>query len=210
RLYYGYGKGRASNFINRFYRMPGLHQKVLAKAQALRNNQLMDSNIAERVSLYTSVTSTYASRMPDIEHNASYYPGIADNFPNYVSQSHAALVNYGIPLPPKHRSPKFEGDEIVFRWRPAHDMNGDTITYDLEVSTSPAFESQNLLMQTTRIAESSSTGFTVEKSRIGSGKRYARLIARVVTNPDRFWQTASDRPIIDGEMRVGVMEFTVP
>ncbi|NND93100.1 MAG: hypothetical protein HKN42_19745, partial [Granulosicoccus sp.] len=41
RLYYGYGKGRASNFINRFYRMPGLHQKVLAKAQALRNNQLM-------------------------------------------------------------------------------------------------------------------------------------------------------------------------
>lgn len=210
RLYYGYSKGRASNFLNRFYRMPGIHQKVLAKAAELRNNQLMDSNINERASRYASVASPYASRLPDFEFNQSYYPGNSSQFAGYVARSHEALQNYGIPLPPKWRTPQVGTDQVSFRWEPAHDMNGNRITYDIEVSSSPAFRADDRLLLESGIAESSSGGYAIEKARIGSGTRYARLVARVTTDPARFWQIASTRPVINGEMRVGVIEFSVP
>jgi len=210
RLYYGYGKGRASNFLNRFYRMPGFHQKVLAKADQLRNNQLMDSTINQMTSQYAAVVSPYASRKPDIDNNASYEQGNSSQFASYVAQNHDALRNYGIPLPPKWRTPKFSNDQVTFRWEAAHDFNGNTVTYDVEVSSSPGFEAGNLLVTRSGIAESERDGYNIDLSQIGSGKRYARLVARVTTNPDKFWQTASNRPECDGEIRVGVLEFDAP
>lgn len=210
RLYYGYGKGRASNFLNRFYRMSGFHQSVLAKADQLRNNQLMDSTINQMTSQYAAVVSPYASQQPDIDNNTSYEQGNSSQFASYVAQNHDALRNYGIPLPPKWRTPNFSSDQVMFRWEAAHDFNDDTTTYDVEVSSSPGFEVGNVLVMETGIPESERDGYSIDLSQIGSGKRYARLTARVTTNPDEFWQTASNRPELDGEIRVGVLEFDAP
>ncbi len=210
RLYFGYSKGRASNFLNQYLRIPGIHQKILAKAAELRNNQLMDSTISEMAARYASVVSPYAGKSPDFDNNTSYSESNSQDFANFVAQCHQALIDFGIPLPPKFRSPKFDDTGVLFRWEAAHDMNGNTITYDIEIASSPEFNSDDRILLLTDIPEESRSGYKVDFSQLGSGTRYARLVARVVTDPENFWQIASTRPVIDGVMRVGVQEFMVP
>ena len=87
-------------------------------------------------------------------------------------------------------------------------MAGNSLSYELEISSSPEFGSDDQLLSLTGLSESDGDGYFIDASQIGSGTRYARLIARSSSNPDEFWQIASNRPVIDGEMRVGVVEFT--
>ena len=86
-------------------------------------------------------------------------------------------------------------------------MNGGELTYDLEIASSPAFNDGDRIMLVTDIAELS---YRIPLDQITSGTRYVRLTARAASDPQRFWQTASNRPVIDGEMRIGVQEFIVP
>ncbi len=210
RLYYGFSKGRASNFLNRYYRQPGIYQQIVARANELRNNYLTDSTISDLARQYSEVISEYAGRMPDIEHNFAYDKSNSRDFASHVAENHAVLLNYGIPFPPKLRDVEQSGDSLRFRWRAAHDMAGNSLSYELEISSSPEFGSDDQLLSLTGLSESDGDGYFIDASQIGSGTRYARLIARSSSNPDEFWQIASNRPVIDGEMRVGVVEFTSP
>jgi len=170
----------------------------------------MDSNIRQLTDQYASLTSFYISQQPDIANNASYNADDSDQFAGYVAQSHDALMHYQIPLPPKLRDPEFDSSSVYFHWTRAHSMNNSTVTYDLEVSTSPGFIAGNTLHQETGIAQPEDDGHPVYLSNLSSGKHYVRLIARVAIGADNAWQIASNRPTIEGEMRVGVLEFTVP
>ena len=210
RLYYGFSKGRASNFLNRYYRQPGIYQQIVTRANELRNNYLTDSTISDLARQYSEVISEYAGRMPDIEHNFAYDKSNSRDFASHVAENHAVLLDYGIPFPPKLRDVEQSGDSLRFRWRAAHDMAGNSLSYELEISSSPEFGSDDQLLSLTGLSESDGDGYFIDASQISSGTRYARLIARSSSNPDEFWQIASNRPVIDGEMRVGVVEFTSP
>ena len=208
RLYYGFSKGRASNFLNRYYRQPGIYQDIVARAEQLRNTFLTDSIISDMAMRYSSVVSEYAGRMPDIANNFAYDESNSLNFADHVATSHAALNNYGIPFPPKWRDIEQVGDMIALEWKIADDMAGNTITYEVEISSSPDFGADDQLLFLTGLTNSDAPGYLIDADRIGAGTRYARLIARSSVNPEEFWQVASTRPTIDGQMRVGVMEFT--
>jgi spore coat protein CotH/fibronectin type 3 domain-containing protein len=210
RLYYGFSKGRASNFLNRYYRQPGIYEEIVARASELRNSYLTDSAIAALASEYSRVISTYAGRTPDIDYNAAFAESNSSGFSGFVADNHAALLNYGIPFPPKLRSIEPAGDLITFEWGGAHDMKGQSIAYELEISSSPDFGFDDRLLFADDLLETDGAGYDIDAARIGSGERYARLIARSSANPDENWQAASNRPTIDGQMRVGVMQFTAP
>jgi spore coat protein CotH len=210
RLYYGFSKGRASNFLNRYYRQPGIYGEIVTRATELRNNYLTDSTIAALASEYSRVISAFAGRSPDIDHNSTFAESNSAGFSGFVADNHAALLDYGIPLPPKWRDVRQTADSLTFRWRAAHDMTGNSISYELEISASPAFGIDDRLFFISGLSDNDGSGYQIDADRIGSGTRYARLIARPSANPDEDWQAASNRPIINGQMRVGVMEFTTP
>lgn len=208
RLYYGFSKGRASNFLDRYYRQPGIYDQIVATAENLRNNYLTDSTISEMAMRYSSVISEYAGRMPDIANNFAYDESNSADFASHVANSYAALINYGIPFPPKWRDIEQIGDSIIFEWKPAHDMTGNVMEYGVEIASSPDFGADDQLLALTGLSDSDAAGYEIDAALIGAGTRYARLIARSTVNPDEFWQIASTRPTIDGEMRIGVMQFT--
>lgn len=210
RLYYGFSKGRASNFLNRYYRQPGIYGEIVATANELRDNYLSDTAITQMASGYASVISEYAGRVPDILNNSAYDTSNSDNFASLVAENHAVLLNYGLPFPPKLRDVKQSENLLTFRWREAHDMADNEITYELEISLSPEFAADDQLLFVTGLTTSDGSGYEVDTGLIGSGTRYVRLIARSSTNPQEFWQAASNRPTIAGKMRVGVMQFTTP
>jgi hypothetical protein len=164
--------------------------------------------IRELASSYSAVISEYAGRSPDIQNNFAYDQSNSNDFASHVAENHAVLNNYGIPFPPKLRDVNQEGDALSFRWRAAHDMAGNRISYELEISSAPDFAADDQLFFASGLSNNDGEGYEVDADVIGSGKRYARLRARSSVNPDEFWQMASNRPTLDGEMRVGVVEFT--
>lgn len=210
RLYYGFSKGRASNFLNRYYRQAGIYDQIVARAADLRRNYLTDSTISALASEYSRVISPYAGSSPDIDNNLSFAQSNSNGFAGFVADNHAALLNYGIPFPPKFSSIKDVDDLITVKWSAAHDMQGNSIEYELEISSSPGFASDDQLLFISGLSEADGSGYEIDANQIGSGTRYARLIARSSANPTEDWQAASNRPTIDGQMRVGVMQFTSP
>jgi len=167
----------------------------------------MNSNIQERASRYASVVSPYAGKSPDLDFNMSYAESNSNGFADFVARSHTALQEFGIPFPPNYRLPKIDDEAVTFRWYAAHDMNGSDLSYDLEIASSPEFRDADQVMLVTDITELS---YRVPLGELLSGTHYVRLVARAASDPERLWQTASNRPVIDGEMRIGVQEFTVP
>jgi hypothetical protein len=209
RLHYGFSKGRTSNFLDRYYRQPGIYDQIIASAAELRNSYLSDSTVSALANEYSNVISVYAIRAPDIEHNPFFSVSKSEVFSEYVSDSHAALIDYDIPLPPELQSIEPADDSITFKWKGAHDMKGHSVSYDLEVSSSPDFSVDDQLLLINNLSENDSAGYNVDVNRIGSGERYARLIARSSSNPNENWQIASNLLMIAGQERVGVMQFTV-
>ena len=210
RLSYGYAKGSASNFLKRFYAQPGIHAKVLAKADELRNGPFQDSTIADLASRYNAVVTPVANAGPDeFKYQANQSPAFA----GFVAETHTAMqTSYSIPLPPNLVTPRIEDGLAKFRWSEAHDVTGGTISYDIDVSLSADFEPSSSVFSRTGIPgdPSGRVGLDVPAAEIGSGTRYVRLIARSSKDPARFWQIASNRETILGVNRIGVVAFDAP
>ena len=210
RLFYGYARGAASNFLSKYYRRPGIHERILDKAAELRRGPLMDAEILERAERYTAVVRPVLLRGPDA---LSFDPEEHERFADYVSSSHDALrERFAVPLPPTLATPRVEDDLAKLRWSSAHDATGGEVTYDLEIATSPDFAADDRVLLVTDIEDEADgrVGVDIDPERLGSGTRYVRVVARSSKDPERFWQIASNRESFDGTPRIGVRELVVP
>ena len=212
RLYYGYARGIYSNFVSRYYRLPGIHEKILAAADELRNTYFTDSNITERVQRYDAVVRPYLSRSPDVDFT-SYNQYRTQNFASFVSGIHNDLrTSFDIPMPPTLRSPTTRVDKLVFAWEPAYDVTRrNVLSYDLQVSTSVAFEADNIVLSVAGNTRCSECGkYALDSSALPSGRLYYRVTARGKQEPQRVWQIARNTLKLDGTTWFGVREFNVP
>ena len=210
RLFYGYARGAASEFLRKYYRRPGIHERILDKADELRRGPLMDAEILERAKRYTAAVRPVLLRGPDA---LSFDPAEHERFADYVSASHDALrERFSVPLPPTIATPRVEAGQAKFRWSSAHDVTGGEITYDLEIATSPSFAADDRVLLVTGIEDEADgrVGLDVDAARLGTGTRYVRVVARSSRDPERSWQIASNRETIDGTPRIGVREIVVP
>ena len=212
RLSYGYAKGRASNFLDAYYQRPGIHGRIVARADELRRGPLMDSEIGERATRYTDVVAPIALAHP--EDRLLYDRARSGQFVDFVTRSHRALQSdYGIPLPPSLATPEVENGRIEFRFSGAYDVTGGEITYDIEIASSPTFAPGTRVLLETGIPNEGDPGrlaHSIDASRVPSGRHYARLVARSSRDPARYWQIAGNRESIGGTTYIGVRGFTVP
>ncbi len=210
RLFYGYARGAASNFLREYYALPGIHERILAKADELRRGPLMDSEIQERADRYTAVVAPVLLRGPDA---LSFDPTEHERFADHVSDSHDALrERFAVPMPPTIATPRIEDGLAKLRWSSARDVTGGELTYDLEIATTPRFEPVDRVLLLTGIEDEADgrVGVDLDPGRLGSGMRYVRVVARSERDPDRFWQIASNRERFGGTLRIGVRELLVP
>jgi len=208
RLFHGFGKITASNFLKALFTSPGFHQKVVAKADELRNTVLSDASISDLAARYSAVVAPVIDAGPDRD---QYKPAEAALFDDHVGANHAGLTEGYLPFSPSLSEPRVEDGNVRFSWSDAHDVAGRDLTYDLEIATTPEFRREDRLFFANRIPdEGERPSLEIPVEAIGAGTRYVRLIARVSADPDRIWQIAGNRETIGGERRIGTRAFQIP
>lgn len=215
RLFYGYARAINNDFITRYYKRPGIHQRFLNAAAHLRKDVLSDERVNSLSTQYGELVRPWVTRNPDIAHNANFNEYSVLTYGEFISRNEEALQTaYGIPLPPVvQEGPKLINGQWVFEVIPAFDPTGGKLLYEVQVSSTPTFESENLLYRLTDVEVNSadpSVSIRVDASRIDGGTRYIRLIVRSVQEPERFWQVSANRHTEDGVTWAGVMAFDVP
>ena len=108
------------------------------------------------------------------------------------------LASLDQPMP-FWQSATVNGTNLVLEWNPAIDLQGRAITYDIQVSTDPAFGT--VIHSTTAYSD---TSLTIPKP--AAGTYYLRVIAK---NTIGQTTTGFDRYDTEGTTYWGVLQFTV-
>lgn len=212
RLEYGYAVGEPNVFISRFNRIPGIHKQVIAAVEYIRQNYLTDVSIAEKAEKYITIAEPFQKRAPDNAHNPFFNVFTAERFAKGPATNEEALkTRFSIPTPPTLNNPVLQGSQWRFSWKPAFDVTGNRVTYDLQVSSTPAFNPNDVVVTITGIQDKAGTvEQSVDSSQLRSGVYYARLTARTINEPNRFWQVSSNRLEQGGTRYHGVLRFSAP
>lgn len=210
RLDYGYALGHRNDFLSRYYRMPGTHERILAAAALLREDVLSEARIAEASRRYYEVTAPFQIRAPDAQFNEFHNAASGQSFARKVGANEDALRGrFAIPMPPTLQPVDVGATELRVSWMPAYDVTGNTLSYELQVATSADFAPGTQVLQLDGI-DGERREQRIDRARLGSGQFYVRLIARAASDPARYWQVARNA-FEDGDaIRYGVVEFQVP
>jgi hypothetical protein len=80
-------------------------------------------------------------------------------------------------------------DPMTFTWSPSYSLQGIGISYDLEVSTTPAFAPSDLVVQERGLRPA------IAMVHVPPGTYYWRVITRADQAPDVNWQVPFDDPL---------------
>ncbi len=216
RKFYGYARGRNSEFVNRFYRLPGAHDLLVRAIDELRANHYTDERILQHATTLNALVKPYLTALPDSEH-VRFEESSPQRLVSVIQQNETDIKNnYSIPMEPTILDdPEVDlQGRLQLRWEPAFDVVGrSSLTYDLIVSTSPYFEPQNIVFSDSGIndVQSGTIPYSIDTARLPSGRVYVRVIARASIEPGRFWQTNSNRyRLADGTDLFGVLAVELP
>jgi len=217
RKFYGYARGINSQFVDRYYRLPGIHQKIQRAANELRNTYLTDAQIMNHTQVLNDAVEPFLSRAPDNEHQ-SFEPTNPQRFVSAVARMQMDMRdNFDVPIAPDLQTFEVDGQGILqLRWTPAFDVTErNSLTYDLIVSTSALFEPDATVFSTTNIADNADADdlitYPINTNVLPSGQLFVRIIARPSTNPTLFWQTNDDfHRLPDGSDLFGMKAITLP
>ncbi len=212
RTEYGYAVGSKNDFTSRYYRLPGIHERIQEAVSHIHQSYITDELISEKATLYASLAAPFELQAPDSDYNPYYRESSAVQLAMYPGLNEQALANsFSIPMPPTLLEPALDGSSWQFSWAPAYDVTGHTVSYDLQISSSLEFSADDIVAQYTGIADAEdSVTQEVDASLLQSGDYYVRLTARADNEPERFWQVAENRIDRDGVRHFGVMAFSVP
>ena len=212
RLFYGYARGINSNFVSNYYRIPGIHQKILAAADEIRNTWLTDANITAKAIENDALVAPFLERSPDGDFN-SHNGNIPRAFADFVSSIHDLMHNaFDIPMPHSLEDVVVETDTVTFAWTPAYDVTQtNVLDYDLQVATSTDFDADSIVLTVEDIPDAVDlVEYEADITQLPSGRLYYRVIARGDTDPARVWQVAENRLRTAGTTFYGMVEFDIP
>ena len=214
RLGYGYAAIHENIFLNQYYRQPGAHKKIVAAVDEIRSTFLDDARIRDHVAQLAEVSSPFASVLPDIAFNEFHGPS-SYRLAEKVALNHEAIhTRFGIPLPPSLDDPVYEAQAAQWRfdWSAAHDVTGNQLTYELQISSGPEFRANQITLRAEGIDAIEGRGtFVIADEQLPAGSYYVRLFARSVIAPQTLWQVAdNDDVVVDGVILRGVVRFDVP
>lgn len=207
RASYGYSLGAGNFFMDSFYRLPGIHEQLLRTVAYLRQNVMDDATIIEQAYRNADLIEPYMTRLPDSEYNSDFYNRLS--FDSKIAWNEEAIqTRFNVPIPPTLRTPVRERNGWRFSWAPAYSPTGDTITYDMQISSSRLFEPENIAIELTNIEDAMPTvERLVDSDILPMPTYYVRLIARADSDPARFWTAARNRLLEDETLYYGMIRL---
>jgi len=197
RKFYGYARGINSEFVSRWYQQPGAHELLVSAIDELRANYYSDTQISEHATVLNDLVEPHLTQLPDSEH-VTFEPLSPLRLVNVINQNYDDITtNYSVPMEPTILSnPAIDAaGNLQLEWEPAFDVTrSGTITYDLIISVSTGFDPAGWVFSDVGIPDvpNGIVSYTVNTSALPSGRVYVRLVARVSSDPQRFWQTNSN------------------
>lgn len=207
RLSYGYARGAYSVFLDRFYRMEGIHEVIMGTADKLRAGSLSDANIDRLADSLTTLVAPFTEKMPDAPISEAQKLD-SRVFSLLVGQAYQQLKwQFATPLPPTLQEPIVDTDNVILSWRAACDVTASgPLTYDLHISSRADFDASVPEYKLLDIDDLRPVNRSViSRSLLPPGKLYVRLVARSSMNPSRDWQIASNLLKDEGKNYVGLV-----
>jgi spore coat protein H len=208
----------ATEFGKRFLMEKGSLELLKKAVKEIKDDYLTPNKVKALTDSYYTLVYPRITLEPDVNELDSNQPTEELVFAQY-NKIYAELagtveINYqrflkelNSPMPFHIKKPQLKGENIVFEWEKAVDLQGDAVTYDLEVSESFRFEPESIKM----VVKDLQTNSYSTKWKLPDGDYYYRVIARDVTNPTEYWQGAFeeeyDRP--SDYTAYGVTDFTI-
>lgn len=197
RYEYGYSLASGNMFLKKFYRLPGIHKKILANVDSLRLNILTDQLMDEKVSTYMDLITPFQTRLPDSENNPWFNPGSAETLIEGPRLNADALRNrFDVVIGAELLTPQKQGSNWQFSWIPAYDVTGNSgaIRYRLQIAKSPFFPSSSIVVDISDITDArGKVTQIVDGDKLPSRTYFARVISTPANDPERNWQISGNK-----------------
>jgi len=205
-------------FGKRFLSQPGALDLLNQAVLEIKQNYLSADKIRAYTDSYYNLVYPLISRQPDfynldinepseaeilVEYNRLY-----NDLANIVEQNYNRFLNVqNSPMPFDMDPPRIEGRNIIFTWEAAVDLQGDGVTYDLEIADKPEFKESDIKFSIKNLTD---TSYTTQWM-LPQGNYYYKITARDTRNPTENWQLSYEEiynPENDFSAH-GVIEFSV-
>jgi hypothetical protein len=179
----------------KFFRQPGAIDLLTEAVEQIKALYFTPQQIQTLLDQYYVLASPLTLSSPDIDHLPSYKETkralIAEYNEVYQSLVDQLEVNYKrymllkeAPSPFYSDTPLVKRGNLILKWREAFDMQGDDVTYDIEVATSPEFRPADIVLSRAGIVDTFyKTPWTLPK-----GEYFAKIVARDDQDADNHWQ----------------------
>jgi len=190
----------ATAFGRRFLSQPGALDQLNAVVREIKDNYLSPGAIKRYADSYYNLVVPFISRSPDIDHMPTIESSgagiLAEYNQVYKGLASAVQKNYerflkeqNSPMPFEIDPVRIESNDVVFSWEASFDLQGDTLTYDLQISDSPKFEPSRIKFEAKGLT---TTGYSVPWM-LPRGDYFFRIIARDSANPQENWQPGLEK-----------------
>ena len=177
----------SSLFHQRYLQQPGALDDLVEAVTYVKNNYLTADKISSKLDAYFPIVRPFVDADDDdiaaIEEFMSVYnrtyTSVERNYQSFL-ESLQNPTGFWIDYAFLH-----EG-RLSVMWEPSHDFQGDNITYDIQVSTTPAFTASSIVYEVTGLIN---TDYEQNLS-LPENNYFLRIIARDDASPISHWQEA--------------------
>jgi spore coat protein H len=154
----------------RYFRDPQNVEKLTAKISEL-SNIINEDTTRRMIDSYYPIVKPYATSEPDLKYLSieatqfdTYYNQLATVSTRYKKQY---MESIEFPMPIFLHYERTDNRD-VFAWETSHDLQGDTLTYEFQLSSVPTF--------TSIIKEGNAKNFTLNLNALPAGRYYWRVL----------------------------------
>lgn len=203
RLQYGYAIGAENVFMDKFYRLPGIHAEIVRVVDYLKQFIIDNTTITNLSQANAALIEPLQTRLPDSEFNPSYLA--QSQFERNIDVNAKAIANhFSVPIAPVFNIPRERNGRWQFSWSPSVDVTGNAVRYDFQLSHSKTFSPEDIVSDAINIRRNRASVIAQE---LNEDVYYARVIARSRHDPAVYWTASNDRVVIDGKIQYGMIEL---
>jgi len=193
----------------RYLKQPGATTELLNAVKHVKNTHLTPAKVAAKLNAYKPLTLPLVSAQPDIQNlpTTGNIPTMEEYQANYNSMYTAIQKNYQIfvdsiqyPMGFWIRKAELANNKLSVKWEPSYDLQGDAITYDVEISKTLDFAAPTVIARGLTVTE-----LDYNWNFPASPFYYVRVLARDSANPQQHWQVAFNEYVSHEREYHGVM-----
>jgi spore coat protein H len=161
----GVGTWWLSPLHKRFLSDPKNIALLEAKMDQLMATVLSDEKTQAMLASYHDIVKSLVTQSPDVDHLPdNHAPDTAASILAWETEYARIGTQLGrnyedyykqkdVPMPIFQAAPLISSDQIVYQWDTSYSLVGDSLTYDLEVSKTPAFNPEDLVLSKTGLTK---------------------------------------------------------